>query len=173
MTPGHGAAAETAASHMVARVPRAAAGHRVDKVLAALPGSDCDLADTVFVLEDREHLAGVVLLADLLRAGPDATLAELMRPACGVLPETDQEVVAHAALNTGLDAVAVVDLSIITIPALAPAESPSARQDLPYTCWCRAVVGWLTAWRGPPTVQAAWRPRTIHAFLRGALRRTR
>jgi magnesium transporter len=103
-------ATETAARHLVTRVPRAAPDERADAVLARLAGQVFDCAESVCVLGPAGDLEGLVPLTRLLAAAPGARLAELaLRPAPAVAPDTDQETVANAAIRHGIAAVPVVD----------------------------------------------------------------
>jgi len=101
---------ETAARHLVTRVPRAALEERADAVLARLTGQTFDCAESVCVVGAAGELTGLVPLTRLLAAAPGARLADLaLRPAPAVAPDTDQETVANAAIRHGIAAVPVVD----------------------------------------------------------------
>jgi magnesium transporter len=107
---GWNAATETAARHLVTRVPRAAPDERADAVLARLAGQVFDCAESVCVLGAAGDLEGLVPLTRLLAAAPGARVADLaLRPAPAVAPDTDQETVANAAIRHGIAAVPVVD----------------------------------------------------------------
>lgn len=115
--------AETAARHLVTRVPTAMAGASVDSVIAGLRGQDFDAADTVYVVDDSGRLQGLAALPTLLNARPQQAMAEIMRrdPPCAS-PGTDQEHVATMARRHRLASVPVVDDDgrlLGVIPALA------------------------------------------------------
>ncbi len=161
---GHPALSETAASHLVMKVPRASAGERVEKVLAGLIGSDLDLADTVFVVDEREHLAGAVTLPALLRANPDTTLGELMRPVRRVTPDTNQEAAALAALEAGQDAMPVVDLEGRLVGAI-PAHALLAVLHEEHELDLRRLAGIRRRTRGAASALDASAAHRIHDRL--------
>lgn len=100
---------ETAAQHLVVRVPRTARTARVGDVLAGLPGHAFDSAEALYVVDGEGRLEGLVRLVDALAAPADRTVEALIRRAPAVLPETDQEIVATTALRHGLAEVPVID----------------------------------------------------------------
>lgn len=103
------AAAQPAATHVVANVPRAAPGDRVGEVRLALMGAAFDCADDIAVLEG-ERLVGLVPIERLLAAPESARVGEAMDadpPVVG--PGSDQESVAWKLVRRGESSVAVVD----------------------------------------------------------------
>jgi magnesium transporter len=102
-------AAETAARHLVRRVPTAPASESAGGVLARLSGQRFDCADGVCVLAGDGSLDAWLPLDELFAAPPGAKLGELgIRPAPAVTPDVDQESVASFALLRGVSAVPVV-----------------------------------------------------------------
>jgi magnesium transporter len=102
--------AESAAQHLVARVPRARAHETAGAVHGRLAGAHYDAVDAVYVTDDSERLIGLVRLTDLFAASPAQPLAELMDATPPrVLPQEDQEHVASLAIRARIAAVPVVD----------------------------------------------------------------
>ncbi|MEW6613346.1 MAG: magnesium transporter [Pseudomonadota bacterium] len=102
--------AETAARHLVRRVPRARARDRAGAVLAGLAGGDYDAVDAVYVVDEDGRLQGLVRLRDLFVLPAERPLGEAMdaRPP-HVRPDEDQERVAVLAIRHRVAAVPVVD----------------------------------------------------------------
>jgi magnesium transporter len=101
---------ETAAQHLARLVPVAFAEDTIGVVLAKLPGYPYESVGGVYVVDQEEHLQGVVRLPDLLLQPPARRVREVMmaRPPT-VAPTEDQERVADLALRHGLAEVPVVD----------------------------------------------------------------
>ena len=77
---------ETAALHLVKRVPTASPDETVASVLARLPGSVFDYADTIYVVDEIRLLTGMVPLPRLLAAASHRHLRDILRkpfPVCG------------------------------------------------------------------------------------------
>ena len=105
-----GEAHETAAAHVVTRVPVASPEDSVETVIEALPGSGYESANAVYVLDARGRPVGIVSLPALLAGRHDRLMHELMTSDFPTVhPEDDQEEVALAALRCGIAAVPVVD----------------------------------------------------------------
>ncbi|SEL31388.1 magnesium transporter [Nitrosovibrio tenuis] len=103
-------ARETAVSHLVRRVPTGSPEETVSSVLARLPGSIFDYADTIYVTDRINTLVGMVPMTRLLVAAPHHRLSDIARePRPVVHPKVDQEIVASLALVNGISAVPVVD----------------------------------------------------------------
>jgi len=68
-------AIETAARHMVERVPRGTADENVGTMLAGLAGGEFDTANAVYVLDKDDRLLGIVTLRRLLGEGMQRRLA--------------------------------------------------------------------------------------------------
>jgi magnesium transporter len=101
---------ETAAQHMVARVPVGAPTDHVGAMLASLAGEEYDAANAVYVLDDERRLKGVVSLRKLLGAGMQRKLGEIMSaPTATAEPDEDQELVAVLAIDHDISEVPVVD----------------------------------------------------------------
>ena len=60
---------ETAAFHMVTRIPRARPNATAHSVLMSLEGQKLECADTVFVTDPAGRLKGIVRINDLLEDG--------------------------------------------------------------------------------------------------------
>ena len=56
---------ETAATHMVRKIPVATMNTAIEEVIASLRGRKFDCADTVFVTDDEGRLQGIVRVNDL------------------------------------------------------------------------------------------------------------
>lgn len=111
---------ETAASHMVTRVPRATVGETVSHVIDTLRGQKFDCADTVFVTDTDGKLVGIVRINDLLSATVE-TVDEILEPRHeAVLPDDDQEAMAVLATEYDMIAVPVVDENDCFIGAVPP-----------------------------------------------------
>ena len=101
---------ETAAQHLVTRVPRAHADESVAQVLARLHGHTFDSMDAVYVVDGMNRLQGLVRMRALCAALPAHSLGAIMdaQPP-SVHPEEDQERVATLAIRARVAAVPVVD----------------------------------------------------------------
>lgn len=103
-------ARETAAKHLIRRVPTGSPEETVASVLARLPGNIFDYADTIYIIDRINTLVGMVPMARLLAAAPHHRLSDIARePHPVVHPRVDQEIVASLALVSGVSAVPVVD----------------------------------------------------------------
>jgi magnesium transporter len=101
---------ETAAQHLVTRVPTAAPDESAGALLARLAGQRFDCAEGICLVGPAGELVGLVPLTRLLAAAPDAKLADLaLRPPPAAAPEADQETVASLAIRHGVAALPVVD----------------------------------------------------------------
>ena len=116
-------AAETAAHHLRARVPRAHPDTTVGELLDAIQGRPFDAAELVCACDAEGRLLGVVPLARLISLERNRRLGDVMlHPAPSVQPDEDQERIASIALHHGLDAVPVVDAAgtlLGVVPAAA------------------------------------------------------
>lgn len=111
---------ETAASHMVTRIPRATADAPLDKVIESLRGQQFECADTIFVTDTDGRLEGIVRINDLFADG-DRRIAEIMEPEHeAVLHADDQEQIAVLAMRLNMIAVPVVDDQGKLIGAVPP-----------------------------------------------------
>lgn len=103
------ASEETAASHMVTRIPRAAYDTPIGTVIQTLCGQKFDCADTVFITDSEGRLQGIVRINDLFADG-DRAIGEIMEPeheAVGY--DDDQEQIAVLAMKLNMIAVPVID----------------------------------------------------------------
>lgn len=109
MPPDH-AAAETAARHLVRRVPTAHPEDLAGQVVEGLRAASFEAVDAVYVVDDGGAYRGLVWLRDLLAAPRDTPLGRIadsgIPPAH---PEDDQERVAGIAFDSAAPAVPVVD----------------------------------------------------------------
>jgi len=73
-------------------------------------GRQIDLIYYLYIVDDHDHLVGVLSFRDLLTARPQARIAEIMRrDFTAVHEDDDQETVARVLQNAGLLAIPVVD----------------------------------------------------------------
>ena len=101
---------ETAARHLVKRVPTGNPDETVASVLERLPGNVFDYADTVYVVDEINTLIGMIPMPRLLAAAPHQYLHDILRkPFPAVHAGADQETVASLAIVNGIAAVPVVD----------------------------------------------------------------
>lgn len=108
--PDAGRHGETAAHYIAAGVPRGQPDDTAAQAISSLSGRHYE-SITLFCVTDAEgRLLGVIRIADLLAAPPEARLADLMlRNAPRVHADVDQEKVASLALHHVLNAIPVVD----------------------------------------------------------------
>ena len=107
---------KTAGRLMTDKFVRLAGGMSVEEAFAAIRRSDPDvetLSDLYVTdggAEDRETLIGVLSLRDLVRAAPNARIAQVMIPEpIAVTVDTDQEIVAQTISKYDFLAVPVLD----------------------------------------------------------------
>lgn len=114
--------AGTARALLVARLPTARRGQRAGDVAAALGGATFDVADAVYVVDERGRLEGAVPLTQLLAAGAASDVGDLMlTDTPRAHPEMDQEDVATLAHEHGLASVPVTDADGVLV-GVVPAE---------------------------------------------------
>lgn len=103
---------ETAVEHMIELVPTGSPRTTVGAVLGELASASFGSVNAVYVLDNRKRLLGVVPIAELLGAGMQHKLGEIMvDPLTSVRPDDDQELVAAAAVEFGIADVPVTDRS--------------------------------------------------------------
>lgn len=111
---------ETAGSHMVKHIPRAAADTLVDTVIRSLRGQKFECADTVFVTDAEGRLEGIVRVNDLFADG-ERPIGEIMEPEHeAVRYGDDQEQIAVLAMQLNMIVVPVVDDDEHLIGAVPP-----------------------------------------------------
>lgn len=119
-SPSVSAPRETAASHMVTHIPRAAADTLVNTVLQSLRGKTFECADSVFVTDAEGRLEGIVRINDLFADG-ERRIVEIMEPEHeAVRYGDDQEQIAVLAMQLNMIAVPVVDDDERLIGAVPP-----------------------------------------------------
>jgi magnesium transporter len=103
---------ETAAQHLVKKVPTAHASDTAASALSNLLGHRFDALDAIYIVDDDGRLQGLIRLPDLLGAPAMKPLRDLMidKP-LAVHPQEDQERIALQAIHQGVAAVPVVDQS--------------------------------------------------------------
>jgi magnesium transporter len=127
---------ETAARHMVTRIPTASPESSVGAVLADLAGTVFDSVNAVYVVDRAGRLQGMVGLPRLLSTGMQHTMHEVMREvASTVPPEEDQEQVAALAIEHGIPEVPVVDagrrlLGVVPSQALLRIQRREHTEDI-------------------------------------------
>lgn len=101
-------------------------------------GNEIDLIYYVYVLDDMEHLNGVMSLRDLLLSKPDQSIAEVMKSdLLSVLPDSTGDEVANLLSKYDLLAIPVVDkdgvmLGVVTFDdALEDVLPEDLRKQLP------------------------------------------
>lgn len=101
---------ETAAQHMVRRVPVADPSETLGAVLQRLPGGAYESMDAIYVIDGGGRLQGRVSMRQFLTADIERPIGTLMATEVAVVyPDEDQERVAHIAMERAVPAVAVID----------------------------------------------------------------
>lgn len=101
---------ETAAQHLVPRVPFALAEDSVGLTLSSLSNDRFDSVEAVYIIDKQGHMCGLVRLRDLLIAPHAQKLGEIMTAQpLAVYPNEDQERVAGLAIQYNLIDVPVID----------------------------------------------------------------
>ena len=108
LTQGH--ATDTAAAHLVTRVPRAFLEETVGDLLERLRQDPLDFTDVIYLFDQRGGWVGSAELTAVLQSPNGQRLHGLLDPrTASVSPDTDQEDVAAHAIEHRLTAVPVVD----------------------------------------------------------------
>jgi magnesium transporter len=103
-------APESAAQHLVERVPIAGPSDAAAAVIESLRGQELGSVENVYVVDGDGKLLGVRTVGDVLRLSPHEPIGPGSTPApLTVSPDADQEHVANTALRHGLTAVPVAD----------------------------------------------------------------
>ncbi len=128
---------ETAARHMVRRMPQARPEQTVGMVLAELAAESLDTVHAIYVVDTQGRLLGMVRLAQLLAAGMQHTMYELMDKSIPpmVNQDEDQEQVAVIAMEYGSAEVPVVDneqrlLGVVPAQALLRIQFGEHSEDM-------------------------------------------
>jgi magnesium transporter len=101
---------ETALEHVVRRVVTVHPATTAAELLASLPGRRCDIADTIYVLDDAGRLVGTLRLVELLALPAATPIGQAMQGEPPTAhPGMDQERVVALARKHGLAAVPVTD----------------------------------------------------------------
>jgi len=97
---------------------------------------DVESAFYLYIVDDQNHLMGVVSLRQVLFARPNTRLEEIMtRDIISVHPETDQEVVARNVADYNFVAIPVVDsenllLGVVTVDDVIDVIDKEATEDI-------------------------------------------
>jgi magnesium transporter len=127
---------ETAATHMVERVPTGRADDNVGGILANLAGEEYDAANAVYVLDETSKLLGIVSLRTLLGAGMQKRLGDIMvSPRATVEPDQDQELVTVLAIDHNVSEVPVLSrdgrlMGVVPARALLRIQSREHMEDI-------------------------------------------
>lgn len=100
---------ETAAAHMVTRVPTAREAEPAAAVRERMLGAQWDVLGELYLVDEAGRLLGVVDGRALLAAPAGQRVGELGRARVAVRATDDQETVAQGALRAGVTAMPVVD----------------------------------------------------------------
>jgi magnesium transporter len=111
--PRRGIHAESALSHVAARVPTARGDDAIETCLSRLSRERFDAADVIYVVDDQGALLGAVSLTDMLaapsRKAPVSQLTDRSYPRVDI--GLDREDAASAAIERGTTSVALIDAS--------------------------------------------------------------
>jgi magnesium transporter len=114
-------APDTARDHLVRGIATARADDRVGPTLDRLRGSSFDSLEYLYVVDDRDRLAGLVPLTRLMAAGSEKRVAEIMDGAPDpVTADLDQEEAVSWARHHRIPAPPVVDVAGRLIGCLPP-----------------------------------------------------
>ncbi|UCC41127.1 MAG: magnesium transporter [Candidatus Aminicenantes bacterium] len=107
-----------------------------DAITAMQLEGDVESAFYLYVVDDQNHLVGVVSLRQVLFARPNTRLEEIMtRDIISVHPETDQEEVARKVADYNFVAIPVVDsesllLGVVTVDDVIDVIDKEATEDI-------------------------------------------
>ena len=167
---------ESAAQHIVSRIPVARRGDLVAAAIAALTGRSFDVIDTLYVVDDDNRLIGGVPLVDLFGAPGDRRVEMLAdAESARVGPHHDQEHVAAEALTRGASSVAVVDdegrlIGVVPPTALLAILQREHVEDLHRLAGIqREATRDHDAFDGPPSRRARHRLPWLLVGLAGSL----
>jgi magnesium transporter len=112
---------DTAAHHVVEAIATARAEDSVDATLRKLRGKSFDSLHYLYVLDDRDQLAGLVPFTRLMAAAGDARLGDVMNASLGAISaDLDQEEAVSWARQHGVFAPPVVDSAGRLLGCLPP-----------------------------------------------------
>jgi magnesium transporter len=118
--PTHEAPRETAATHMVSRIPRATADTLAKTVIQSLQGQKFESAEAVFVTDAMDRLIGIVRMNDLF-ANDESPIGEIMESEHEpVRYDQDQEQIAMLAMQLNMIVIPVIDDEEKLIGAVPP-----------------------------------------------------
>jgi len=127
---------ETADQHMIELIPTGSPRTTVGTILGELASATFGSVNAIYVVDNRKRLLGVVPMAELLGAGMQHRLGEIMvDPLTSVRPDDDQEIVAAAAVEYGISDVPVTDrgrrlLGIVPAQALLRIQRGEHIEDI-------------------------------------------
>ncbi len=108
----------------------------VGQAIASIQNQDeQEMVFYLYVVDDRQHLVGVISLRDLITSKPDKKLSQMMiTKVHAVQPLTDQEEVAHIVSQYNILAVPVIDggnklMGIITVDDVIDVIREEATED--------------------------------------------
>lgn len=107
-----------------------------DAITAMQLEGDVESAFYLYIVDDQNHLKGVVSLRQVMFARPNTRLEEIMtRDIISVHPETDQEVVARNVADYNFVAIPVVDsenlmLGVVTVDDVIDVIDKEATEDI-------------------------------------------
>ncbi len=107
-----------------------------DAITAMQLEGDVESAFYLYIVDDQNHLVGVVSLRQVMFARPNTRLEEIMtRDIISVHPETDQEVVARNVADYNFVAIPVVDsenlmLGVVTVDDVIDVIDKEATEDI-------------------------------------------
>jgi magnesium transporter len=101
---------ETAAHHLVDRIPIACSEESIGSILDRLLANAFDSLESVYIVDENNRLCGLVRLSDLLSMPREERLGEVMTvDPPRVYPDEDQEEVASIAVKYGMASIPVID----------------------------------------------------------------
>lgn len=107
-----------------------------DAITAMQLEGDVESAFYLYIVDDQNHLVGIVSLRQVLFARPNTRLEEIMtRDIISVHPETDQEIVARNVADYNFVAIPVVDsenlmLGVVTVDDVIDVIDKEATEDI-------------------------------------------
>lgn len=167
-------ATQTAAHHLVSGLLRAHPAEAVGSVVARLRQGPYDALDTVFVVDERDRLIGLVALTTLLAQPDDRLTGELATaPPIRARLDEDQERVASAAIAADVTLVPVTDgegrlIGAVPSQALIDILRHEHVEDLQRFVGIQVPDNPILALEAPPLSQARQRLPWLVAGLIGS-----